>query len=95
MTVVKGEEEVEDSDENSTEDEKTCDDEDGSLFTSQSVVTNAASVESSLGALADPAAEPHQENPNQVELGQQLTVSDPMYPPHLAGALVAEQTNVV
>ena len=46
MAAEEGEEEVED---NSTEDEKTCDDEDGSLFTSQSVLTNATSVEPSMG----------------------------------------------
>ena len=46
MAAEEGEEEVED---NSTQDEKTCDDEDGSLFTSQSVLTNATSVESSMG----------------------------------------------
>ena len=44
-----GKEEVENSGENSTEDEKTCDDEDGSLFTSQSALTNATSINSSMG----------------------------------------------
>ena len=46
MAAEEGEKEVED---NSTEDGKTCDDEDGSLFTSQSVRTNATSVESTMG----------------------------------------------
>ena len=46
MAAEEGEEEVED---NSTEDGKTCDDGDGPLFISQSVRTNATSVESSMG----------------------------------------------
>lgn len=95
MTVEEGEEEVEDSEGNSTEDEKTCDDEHGSLFKSQSAVTNATSIESSLVASADPAADPHQQNSHQLELGQQLIISNATYPPHLAGSLAAEQTNGV
>ena len=46
MAAEEGEKEVED---NSTEDGKKCDDEDGSLFTNQSVRTNATSFESSMG----------------------------------------------
>ena len=46
MAAEEGEEEVEN---NSTEDEMACDDEDGSLFTRQSVLTNATSVEPSMG----------------------------------------------
>ena len=46
MTAENDEEEIENS---STKDEKTCDDEDGSLFIRQFVLANVTSVESSMG----------------------------------------------